>query len=83
MEDNSISYSGAVTMKRSKEDDTELYVIAFKELINEVVSSLSREEAINYITREVLPNIKAAFKPERYQEVKRYAEEKLGTRLPD
>ena len=80
---NSISYSGAVTMKRSKEDDTELYVIAFKELINEVVSSLSREEAINYITREVLPNVKAEFKPERYQEVKRYAEEKLGTRLPD
>ncbi|MEM0232842.1 MAG: hypothetical protein QXL22_02365 [Candidatus Nezhaarchaeales archaeon] len=53
-------------MKRSKEDDTELYVIAFKELINEVVSSLSREEAINYITREILPNIKAAFKPEKF-----------------
>ncbi|MEM1773175.1 MAG: hypothetical protein QXQ71_05080, partial [Desulfurococcaceae archaeon] len=79
----SISYGGAVTMKRSKEDDTGLYVIAFKELINEVVSSLSREEAINYITREVLPNVKAAFKPGKYQEIKRYAEEKLGTRLPD
>ncbi|MEM0099639.1 MAG: hypothetical protein QXS97_03075 [Desulfurococcus sp.] len=72
-----------MTMKMTKENDTELYVIAFKELINEVVSSLSREEAINYITREVLPNVKAAFKPERYQKVKRYAEEKLGTRLPD
>ncbi|MEM0262236.1 MAG: hypothetical protein QXN17_06250, partial [Nitrososphaerota archaeon] len=47
---NSISYSGAATMKRTKENDTELYVIAFKELINEVVSSLSRE--INYKTRE-------------------------------
>jgi len=45
-------------MKRRKEDDTELYVIAFKELINEVVSSLSREEAINYITREVCPRYK-------------------------
>ncbi|MEM1646033.1 MAG: hypothetical protein QXL96_09250 [Ignisphaera sp.] len=70
-------------MKKIKEDDTEIYVVAFKELINEAVSNLSREEAIKSITREVLPNVKAAFKPEKYQEIKRYAEEKLGIKLPD
>ncbi|MEM4489068.1 MAG: hypothetical protein QXK88_09810 [Desulfurococcaceae archaeon] len=46
-------------------------------------SSLSREEAINYIMREVLQNVKATFKPEKYQEMKRYTKEKLGIKLPD
>ncbi|MEO0251772.1 MAG: hypothetical protein ABIM44_05995 [candidate division WOR-3 bacterium] len=51
---NSISYGGAVTMKRRKEDDTELYVVQFEELINKVANSLSRKESINYTTRDPL-----------------------------
>ncbi|MEM2008786.1 MAG: hypothetical protein QW101_07795 [Ignisphaera sp.] len=40
-----------------------------KKLINEVTNSISREEAINYITGKILPNIKAAFKEIKKSEI--------------
>jgi len=67
-------------MARSK--DIRLYVVAFKELIDEVVSQMDRETALRYIVDEVLPRVKEFSPPDEYKEIKTCAEEKLGIKLP-
>lgn len=51
--------------KKARKDNTEICVIASKELIDEAVNSMNREEALNYIAREVPPNVKVAFMLEK------------------
>jgi polyhydroxyalkanoate synthesis regulator phasin len=58
---------------------TELYVKAFKELIDEVIreNKNNPQRAKELIVNEVLREAKKAFKPQHYQEIKQYAIEKL------
>ena len=63
--------------------DRRQYVVAFKELINEIVDQLDKESAIKYIVDEVLSRAKEVFSQGEYEEIKAYAEEKLGMKLPD
>ena len=58
---------------------TELYVQAFKELINEVIreNRNNPRRAKELIINEVLREAKKAFKPQDYQEIKMYAVRRL------
>jgi len=58
---------------------TELYVQAFKELINEVIreNRNNPQKAKELIINEVLKEARNAFKPEDYQEIKMYAVRRL------
>jgi len=59
--------------------DRQLYVVAFKELIDEVIRENrdNPERAKELIINEVLREAKKAFKPQDYQEIKTYAIRRL------
>jgi len=59
--------------------DRQLYIAAFKELIDEVVreNRNNPERAKELIVEEVLREAKKAFRPEDYEEVKMHALRKL------
>ena len=57
--------------------------MALKELIDEVINESDKKDAVKFIVNEVLPEAKNTFTPEEYQEIKIYAEKKLGIKLPD
>ncbi|RLG74812.1 MAG: hypothetical protein DRO12_06415 [Thermoprotei archaeon] len=58
---------------------TNIYVQAFKELIDEVIreNKSNPQKAKELIINEVLREAKKAFSPEDYQEIKMYAVRKL------
>ena len=58
---------------------TNIYVQAFKELIDEVIreNKNNPQRAKELIVNEVLREAKKAFKPEDYQEIKMYAVRRL------
>ena len=55
--------------------NTKLYVIAFKELISEVIreNKNNPERAKKLIMEEILREAKNVFKPEDYEEIKKHA----------
>jgi len=59
--------------------DRQLYVVAFKELIDEVIreNKNNPERAKVLIINEVLRAAKKAFTPQDYQEIKMYAVRRL------
>ena len=58
---------------------TNIYVQAFKELIDEVIreNKNNPQKAKELIVNEVLKEAKKAFKPQDYQEIKMYAVRRL------
>jgi len=56
---------------------TKLYIHTFKEIINEAIKENNPKKAKELIINEVLREAKKAFKPQDYEEVKRYAIAKL------
>ena len=58
---------------------TNIYVQAFKELIDEVIreNKNNPQKAKELIVNEVLKEAKKAFKPQDYQEIRMYAVQRL------
>ena len=63
--------------------DIRFYVKAFKVLIDEVLRGADRERAFQDIVGSILPEAKKDFPPHLYQEIREYAEARLGVKIDD
>ena len=63
-------------MKKNLDDYID-YVQAFKGLIDEVFEMYPYFEAVEQIVKQILPTAEKALNPIRYEQVKRYADERI------